>query len=700
MATAAGPDESKYGEKVTATKEELEKFANAMKHKEFRDLFHEYMQEISDPANRALYEREIEALENDRGNSIRWVKPTPGRVLKTRFTDKPAKLASELKDVDKVFVNLCTSTEIEDASMGGVETRGEQNGQSWSIPYSLDVGRMDVDKSNQRCYVYDCVFSPKTFEMGCKMNKFMDLLVTTALEGVEKRFDVKLDRDCKSLKMKYKGEIKATVIRSKAETPLDNNAAERKTSLNYIEKLANQQLKTQTVESSKPATRPPPPSRTIITGNRYKAMEQVLTATPLAAAEANDNASSRPLIQEIASTPTSVPAPTAPTDSKPETPSYTLTHRASLSYTSYMSTRNRSDANPPRPESLLLKIPLPKCSNASSVSLDVLREGWAVVVHAAFVGGGYQLALDLPFEVREERGRATFDKAERVLTVELPCVPAPAEVIPESNAPMEADEPESLVCNERESSDAAEAICEDKVAIQALETSTRSTSDKSERFAPTELDTASSTSIRRQDVAILATAPFVSQANDGIATTESLQEKVFEQQGYPIEMLSKEKLTEKKALDPLEDGQTVENPQCEGFRIEASNVKDNPPLELASSFIPETSQSEGTGNIDNDEVADDFHAALTSLTPCVPTQNEIEQLAQAGIKTGALLDSSKIWNLEPRAVDEVFGENKTDGGDDVIPTTAMPQSSVGEDNKARVSSKVQLRSNLIFALDD
>ena len=43
--------------------------------------------------------------------------------------------------------------------------------------------------------MYDCVFNPKTFEQGNNNVNFLNLLINTALEGIEKQFKgVKLDR--------------------------------------------------------------------------------------------------------------------------------------------------------------------------------------------------------------------------------------------------------------------------------------------------------------------------------------------------------------------------------------------------------------------------------------------------------------------------------------------------------------------------
>lgn len=76
----------------------------------------------------------------------------PGFVLKT----------VQLSDGKKAFINICQSEAVEKAS--GKPALGKLHGEDWSIPFSLSPGREDLDKSSQRCVVYDVVFHPETFE--------------------------------------------------------------------------------------------------------------------------------------------------------------------------------------------------------------------------------------------------------------------------------------------------------------------------------------------------------------------------------------------------------------------------------------------------------------------------------------------------------------------------------------------------------
>ncbi|KAJ3250778.1 Protein kintoun [Chytriomyces hyalinus] len=639
-----------FGDKLTATPEEIERISKAMKNKEFRDLFHEYIQEISDPKNKELYEREIEALEADRGNNIRWVKPTPGRVLKTRFKSKPAK-NSELRDIEKVFINMCTSSEIEEASIARPdETKNGERGQQWSIPYSLDAGRVDVDKSGGKCFVYDCVFNPKTYELGSKMTKFMDLLVQTSLDGVEQRFAVTLDRDVKPLyKTKYKGDIKATVIRTKTDEK--NPKTEKKTSLDFIEKV--QADKQQTLNQPKPQ-RPTPPTRTIITGNRYRAGQVASDAvddaprnnTAAASAEAAPLQPQRRLFQELPSVPqqpatsnqpTAVPSP----QSIPQTttPTYTVTHRASLAYTNYMQTRDRSEANPPRPDALVLSIDLPKCTSATEVSLDTVKNGWACHIHAGFSNGAgeYDVNIDLPFQVTEEGGNAQFDKARRVLRVELPCVPAPREEIPLADVPFEADE---VVDGGAEQTESVRADSQFENDVRDAQ--------PADNDAETKL-------VSKQET-----------ISENTLTANTIEPEIAPLQCQPVESNTASKAPAPTGL--------LQQASIDTLDAESTDIVADQPTDI--------------------EMEDDIHAALSSLQPCVPRADELEQLAHAAVKSGMMGPS---WNV--KSIDDVFELALDDGN---VADEAEEVLTVGESQTHVVELKKDtcLKSRLIFEVDD
>ena len=83
------------------------------------------------------YEHDIAQLEAERGNDIRWIKPDAGFVAKTRN--------QAISTSEKIFVNICSSAEIEKAASKPTAKDGRA-GVNWSLPYSLTKSREDVDK--------------------------------------------------------------------------------------------------------------------------------------------------------------------------------------------------------------------------------------------------------------------------------------------------------------------------------------------------------------------------------------------------------------------------------------------------------------------------------------------------------------------------------------------------------------------------
>ncbi len=86
---------------LNMTKEEMDRFSEAMKKEEFRKLLVEYAEELADPTNRAQYEKEIAMLEEERGMNVTFIHPEKGFCLKT----------TQNGDL-KCFINICKNENI------------------------------------------------------------------------------------------------------------------------------------------------------------------------------------------------------------------------------------------------------------------------------------------------------------------------------------------------------------------------------------------------------------------------------------------------------------------------------------------------------------------------------------------------------------------------------------------------------------
>ncbi|KAI9100375.1 pre-RNA processing PIH1/Nop17-domain-containing protein [Phlyctochytrium arcticum] len=395
-------DATQTNQKLDVTADELKRIEESLKNEQFRNLFVDYMKEISDPENRKIYEAELAQLEAERGNDVRFIKPEAGYVVKTSFTNSG----------EKVFINVCTSPEVAEAaatpgsSTGPPAVKGK--GQHWSIPYSLTAPRQDVDHANKKCTVYDCVFHPDTYALGQRNAAFDRLLVSTAIEGVERQFNVKLIKKYRIPKMKFKGTLTTTVIR----TPTPGFVADpAESSTEFLSAMQAAQ------KVAPPATSLPP--------------------TPQVASSTN---SKPPLIQEITpqNSSHSLPTPTSPgtQNKKPATPEYSIVHRGIQSdYQRFTSERERQYGA--RPDALVVKVQLPGVTSAAAVDLDTTTSRFTLSTKPVLptLVHGYLLNVQLPFPVRHEEGSAQFIKSRSELVVTLPVVPAPKAVLPEVDAP-------------------------------------------------------------------------------------------------------------------------------------------------------------------------------------------------------------------------------------------------------------------------
>lgn len=96
--------------------------------------------------------------------------------------------------VDKIFLNIVHSDRV------AVPSKVKQvGGDSWSVPYTVGPPHMQKDRKGENSSCYDCCFHPIAVEL-CETSKdFKDLVVTTAMDGVEQLYKrqgmtVRLDR--------------------------------------------------------------------------------------------------------------------------------------------------------------------------------------------------------------------------------------------------------------------------------------------------------------------------------------------------------------------------------------------------------------------------------------------------------------------------------------------------------------------------
>ncbi|XP_014290630.1 protein kintoun isoform X2 [Halyomorpha halys] len=337
-------------ENVDITKSELDEFGEALKKEEFRKLLGEYFDEVTDPKNRAEYERDMIQLEKERGVDITFVHPTPGYVIKTSCDGER-----------KAFINICSNDLIGRPTPTTVQ-QNDQIGTNWSLPHIFVPPKVDVDKKQDSCIVFDVIFHPETLELAKRNQDFKNFVNDTALSGIEDSFDTKLDRNnLRFPKMNFKGAKTASVIRKKRsdmpscsdESPMD---------------IPNYPYTPIKENSSPKVTKP--------RGNMTK--EGSLYTTP----------------------------------------KYEIKHRKGVDF---HECSNAFDAkvNAVTPSELVVQIDLPLLSSTQDAKLDVCERSLSLISEKP---SKYKLNISLPYAVDESSGTARFDKRTKMLIVTLPVI--------------------------------------------------------------------------------------------------------------------------------------------------------------------------------------------------------------------------------------------------------------------------------------
>ncbi|XP_054909301.1 protein kintoun [Poeciliopsis prolifica] len=334
--------------------EEMGRFTKAFKDCKFREMFCEYVQELSEPENRKKYEEEIRQLEQERGNNVDFIQPTPFRVIRTSGAGK-----------QKCFINICANDKIQKPEVKtGVSDDGRR-GQYWTLPYSLYPGRTEKDPKGNTFMIYDVIFHPDTLHMASKNKPFMDMVNDTAIDGVQKAYKVKLDKNnVREMKTKYKGILQTCIIRR----PIPGFNAEN-------------------LNSPLPLLEVPEP--------RMKS-EESLTLT-----------NSKDVQQQIQSQ----------NNQEPEKPKYTVKYRSKVDLQDFRCSRDSVQS--PRPKEIVITIDLPLLKSVRDTNLEVMEKTLLLESKQP----AYRLQLPLAYPVDEDQGEAKFNKYTGQLTITLPVRP-------------------------------------------------------------------------------------------------------------------------------------------------------------------------------------------------------------------------------------------------------------------------------------
>ncbi|KAK1158711.1 protein kintoun-like [Acipenser oxyrinchus oxyrinchus] len=360
-------------EDLNLTSDEIDRFSKAFKDEKFRELLHEYAEEISNPQNKKKYEEEITMMEQERGMDVKFIHPQPGHALKT-----------SVNGAHKCFVNICSNDLLSKPVCKPGKAGDGKAGQLWSLPYSLAPGREDMGAKADRYMVYDVVFHPDTLYMAGRNDRFKKMVDETAIEAIQKQFNVKLDKkNTKTLKTKYKGAPHPTVIRK----PLPG------------------------AKEAKPSSEPNDEGALQFP---YPYGSNTHSAAGNGVEDSRNEAGNAKSKTKLDSD----------EQNKPTTPTHAIKYRTFVDFQDYRYSRDSAPSTRPRELVITIDLPLLKC--AGDADLDVTENRFLLQSQKP----AYKLDFPLPYPVNENQGTATFIKARKQLVVTLPVLPA----VPEASS--------------------------------------------------------------------------------------------------------------------------------------------------------------------------------------------------------------------------------------------------------------------------
>lgn len=151
--------------------------------------------------------KELQQAQTARPESTQ-IQPQPGFCIKTNSSE------------GKVFINICHSPSIpppvdvtEEELLQMLE---EEDQAGFRIPMSLGEPHAELDAKGQGCTAYDIAVSSDFYRRMQNSNFLRELLVTVAREGLEDKYGLQLNPECRVLKNRpFLGSIAQQNIRSR-----------------------------------------------------------------------------------------------------------------------------------------------------------------------------------------------------------------------------------------------------------------------------------------------------------------------------------------------------------------------------------------------------------------------------------------------------------------------------------------------------
>jgi len=349
---------------LNLNKEEIQRLATVLKDDEFKKMFTNYVEEISDPENKDAMERHINQCEKNQKHGNKNFS-LEDKDLLLPYSDFCIK-TYDTKSAQKVFINICYCEKIGDCKPFDDPIR---NGTEWTIPYSLGGPAKEKDKAKHECLVYDYIVGMETHKNAKDSKKFKHFLISTAIEAIEKLKGIQLDRKYSLPLIKYKG-------KNGSKEPRIFTVSKEDSSKNKNKKHSSANSCTKT--------------------NEKKLEEKIVVQQP-----SEDHLCTSNVQKDIAW-------------EKEIEPPYEIFYRNTADYTNCWNDY-QLHASKITPEAIVLRINLVDVTNLNDILLDV--EEKQVIMR---VPEKYRLKVDLKYNVNKLQSHAQWKKHIHQLIITLP----------------------------------------------------------------------------------------------------------------------------------------------------------------------------------------------------------------------------------------------------------------------------------------
>ncbi|CAD7922159.1 unnamed protein product [Amoebophrya sp. A25] len=359
------------------TTDDVSRINKAMKTEQFGSLMQDYLQEISDPNNRAEYDQYMEQLESkgELPEGTELLRCEPGFCVRTDVCFKNGQ-------TQKCFINVCFSPLLRDVEM--VQAPG---GHQVSLPFALSPPRVDQDSKSSTCLTCDFGLSENSFAQ-CKNNPdFLRMIVDIATKNLSTNF------------LKGFEEVKND-FRVLKKTNCKGGKP-------YLMSVRVENLRPDKKRKKKNKKSGAAAAGDGITPGELKEMKKDATQRMKNMVESSDEDEEE----------TTAPIEDESKTKKVRVPQHRLVHQGQLELIEFENIQpgmSEQKVTPNIPANLKLVVKLPGVASAADIELDVQKDN--VVLETRF----FYLDLPLPYEILPDDGTAKFDKPKKELTLSLP----------------------------------------------------------------------------------------------------------------------------------------------------------------------------------------------------------------------------------------------------------------------------------------